>query len=59
MRERLQDAVALGAAAGALEFLFRTQARLGFGFFEQATWLTLAVVAGILVALTAGWCSAR
>jgi choline-sulfatase len=53
MRERLQDAVALGAAAGALEFLFRTQARLGFGFFEQATWLTLAVVAGILVALPA------
>ncbi len=53
MRERLTNAVALGASVGALEFLFRTQPRLGFGFFEQATWLTLAVLCGVAVALPA------
>ena len=53
MRDRLRQALALGAAAGALEFFVRTEGRLGFSFFEQATWLTLAVICGIAVTLPA------
>ncbi|MCP4806624.1 MAG: sulfatase [Proteobacteria bacterium] len=44
----------LGAAGGSIEFLLRAEARLGFGFFDQLTFLTLACVAGIVVAAPFG-----
>ena len=44
----------LGAVGGCVEFLVRCEPGLGFGFFEQLTWLTLACGAGLAVALPFG-----
>lgn len=54
MRANLKMAALLGITAGTLEFLLRTDARLGFGFFDQLLFCLLAVAANLAVALPAG-----
>lgn len=54
MRAAVTRSVVLGAVGGSIEFLLRTDPHLGFGFFDQLTWLTLACAAGIVVAAPFG-----
>ena len=59
MRARLRRLAAVGLAAGCVEFAVRASPSLGLSLLEQLTFLTLACVAGALVALPGALSSRR